>query len=274
MLGLPIVGKPHDVHSAMPVMLFTAPEDVYGASEWDSQAIVENFYHVVHGVAVKKFRARDGSMLDSALLASEEGITWLRYDPVARGFRHDLIGTGEQTEASKTSFKGSGDVDAGRIGSESLAYLPTIEPFHGNTVAVYTKSADAQLTEVRWERRVLDVFGDPNALGEGPGHFVICADFDQDGDNEFLVALRGPWPWQGGFYYKAIDAKRGIFVKWRVASESAARIAVADFDGDGRLDFATIGYSVKGYYEAENTKVMVYYNRFAKPLPGRRGLRA
>jgi hypothetical protein len=48
--------------------------------------------------------------------------------------------------------------------------------------------------------------------------------------------------------------ERGIFVKWSVASESAARIAVADFDGDGRLDFATIGYSVAGYYEAPNPR--------------------
>lgn len=60
--------------------------------------------------------------------------------------------------------------------------------------------------------------------------------------------MRGPLPWQGVFYYKALDIKKGVFAKWRVSSESAARIAVADFTGSGRLDFATIGYSVAGYY--------------------------
>ena len=268
-LGLPIVGKPNDVHSVLPVLLYTRPNDVYDAAEWKSQVVVDNFYHVLHGVAVKKFRARNGSQLDSVLLASQEGITWLYYEPTKGAFHHDLIGAGEQSEVMQTTFKGSGDVDAGRVGSDPFAYIPAVEPFHGNTVAVYIKDTNALLTEVRWNRHVLDVYDNPNLHGEGPGHFVICADFDQDGDDEFLVALRGPWPWQGVFYYKAIDVKRGIFVKWRVASESAARIAVADFDGDGRLDFATIGYSVAGYYEAPNPKIMVYYNRFARPTTHR-----
>jgi len=55
---------------------------------------------------------------------------------------------------------------------------------------------------------VLDVFDNPNALGEGPGHHVICADFDGDGDDEFLVALRGPSPWKGVYYYKVLDLEK------------------------------------------------------------------
>lgn len=262
-LALPIVGKPHDVHTLTPVKIFRQPDKVYEADEWESELITDSFYHVIHGVSMKKYRQKQGSELDSVLLASEEGVTWLYYEPSEEKWHIEPIGVGELSEVSETGFKGSGDVDAGKVGDDDFAYIPTVEPFHGNTIAVYCKDTDNSLTTLKWNRYVLDVYDNPNALGEGPGHFVVCADFDNDGDDEFLVALRGPMPWQGVYYYKAIDVKKGLFAKWRVSSDSAARITVADFDGDGRLDFATIGYSVKGYYCTENPQILVFYNRFA-----------
>lgn len=290
-LGLPIVGRPNDVHSITPIKLFTQPDDLYGASQWheetlkiyDKQYYEANqtkpdpsdpskdrllVFHVIHGVSLKKYGKKSGSNLDSALVASEEGITWLYFCPQDNVWYGEILGTGELTQVNRTGFKGSGNVDAGKIGDDDFAYIPTVEPFHGNTVCVYYKTEYTEenknsLTGCTWKRVVLDVYGDPNPIGEGPGHFTICADFDNDGDDEFLVALRGPMPWQGVFYYKAIDVKNGIFAKWRVSEDSAARIAVADFDGDGRLDFATIGYSVAGYYCADNPSIVVYYNDFA-----------
>ncbi|MCZ8517818.1 VCBS repeat-containing protein [Paenibacillus filicis] len=267
-LALPIVGKPQAVHSDVPVLLFTQPEDVYSAEQWEGTIIDDSYFHVIHGVTVKNFESKSGMKLDSVLLATQEGITWLYYDSDERKWQKVPIGAGELGEESKTGFKGSGDVDTGKIGSDSFAYIAAVEPFHGNTIAVYCKQTDNELTKITWKRVVLDVYGDPNQLGEGPAHFVVCADFDGDGDDEFLVALRGPVPWQGVVYYKAIDVKNGVFVKWHVSSASAARIAVADYDGDGRLDFATIGYSVNGYYTADDSQISVYYNRFAEALRG------
>jgi hypothetical protein len=252
-IGVPIVA-PADVHAVLPLVLFTQPDDVHGATEWPMSIIDDTTFRMIHG-AEKRAGLIPGSDLESMLLASDEGVTWVYFDEASREWQKELIGTGELTQFEQTGFRGSGDLDVGRLGGESFGYLAAIEPFHGNTVAVYVKDDRGG-----WARTLLDVFGDPNENGEGPGHQVVCADFDGDGDDEFLVALRGPWPWQGVMYYKAIDAKRGIFARWRVADESVARIATADFTGDGRLDFATIAYSVQNYYVAKNAKIMIYRN--------------
>ena len=45
-----------------------------------------------------------------------------------------------------------------------------------------------------------------------------------------------------------------------VANDSAARIALGDFYGRGKIDFATIAYSVAKYYVAKDAKIVVYKN--------------
>jgi hypothetical protein len=258
-IGLPIVAK-EDVHAVLPVVLFSQPDDVMQATEWPMTVIDDSHFRMIHG-AEKKPGLIPGSELDSLLLASDEGVTWLHYDEGAQEWVSTLIGTGESTQFEKTGFRGSGDLNCGRVGDDPMAYVAAIEPFHGNTVAVYLKNdRTAPAAETEWTRVLLDVYGDPNENGEGPGHQIVCADFDGDGEDEFLVALRGPWPWQGVMYYKAIDLENGVFAKWRVSDESVARIATADFNGDGRLDFATIAYSVQNYYVAEAAKIMVFRN--------------
>lgn len=258
-IGVPIVAEA-DVHAVLPLVLFTQPEDPRTAEEWPMTVIDDSSFRMIHG-AEKKRGLIPGSELDSLLLASDEGVTWLHYDQAAGRWIFEHIGDGERTQFERTGFRGSGDLDCGRIGEDPVAYFAAIEPFHGNTVAVYVKDGAA---DAGYRRVLLDVFGDPNENGEGPGHQVVCADFDGDGEDEFLVALRGPWPWQGVMYYKAIDAARGLFARWRVADESVARIAVADFAGDGGLDFATIAYSVQNYYVAQDARITLHRNRIER----------
>ena len=266
LMTLPVVGPQggrEALHSPIRVILYSKPADVLRADSWPGTVVDDSSFRIIHDVLVGKFGARSGSDLDSVLLATEEGITWLYFGPDGE-WHQDRLGSGELTEVGQTGFKGTGNIAVGRLGDDPFAYIATVEPFHGNTVAVYSKDASADLTSVTWKRTVLDVFADPNKEGEGPGHHVVTADFDGDGDDEFLVALRGPMPWQGVFYYKAVDARNGLFVKTRVSSSSAARIAVADFDGDGRPDFATTGYYTPGYFLADNPQVLVFLNRFGE----------
>ena len=263
LMGLPVVGPqggPDGVHKPIRVTLFTAPDDPLKATEWERQVVDEENYRIIHEAIQDRYEGSSNG-LESFILASEEGVSWF-YCTSDGTWKTKRLGTGETTQFEKTKFKGSGNVAIGAAGGDRYAYMATVEPFHGNTVAVYTKTNGGTIEGATWKRTVLDVFGDPNERGEGPGHHVVCADFDGDGDDEFLVALRGPWPWQGVFYYKAIDLANGFFVKKRVSNFSAARITVADFDGDGRPDFATTGYYTPGYFLADDPRVMVFLNRF------------
>lgn len=125
--------------------------------------------------------------LDSLLVASREGLSWLYYEDSK--WRHERLGTGEpwapwQSATSESpgtgDHWGTGAVDAGRVGDDPFAYLATMDPFHGVAVAVYTKT-DRGLDGCMWKRQVLDVYGTPNQnqrKGDGPGHFVLCGDFD------------------------------------------------------------------------------------------------
>jgi len=264
LMALPVVG-PNGVHAPVQVTLYPRPDDVLGAGSWDGRLVDGSSFRVIHGVVVDEFDPASG--LDSVLLATEEGLTWFHQGSGGE-WRKEPLASGETGQVQSTGFRGTGNVAVGRIGDDPYAFIATVEPFHGNTVAVYTKGSGASLTDGTWERTVLDVFGDPNEAGEGPGHHVVAADFDGDGDDEFLVALRGPEPWQGVFYYKAVDARQGLFVKTRVSSPSAARIVVADFDGDGRLDFATTGYYTPGYFLADDPRISVFLNRFADTPAG------
>jgi len=121
------------------------------------------------------------------MISSREGTTWLYFE---NGYWHrQLIGIGEPKEAwqSPTSeLPGSGDSwgtgnsDAGALGDDPFAYIATLDPFHGIGACVYTKVGRG-INDATWKRQVLDVYGTPVQLlktGDGPGHHIICGDFD------------------------------------------------------------------------------------------------
>ncbi|CAF1077711.1 unnamed protein product [Rotaria sordida] len=256
-VGLPVNAKPFDAVTPIPVLLFREPDNVLNATEWTREIINQDYFHIIHEATTFKV-----DQLDNLLLASREGITWVYFNQNSKKWTMETIGEGELGLEEQTGIYGTGVVCIGRTGNDSLSYIAAGEPFHGNMIAVYVKNTDNVLNNIQWKRYVLDVYGYPNEQGEGPIHHIICADFDKDGDDEFLIALRGPSPTEGVYLYKPIDVSRGLFLKWKVSDISAARITVADFDYDGLLDFATIGYNVPRYYVAENTSIYIFYNRF------------
>ena len=276
LIALPVVHGPNDLSTPVPVILFQAPDRISEAVSWPRSVISDNFFTILHDACKKRFISTRCGGLDSLILASREGLNWLYFE--AGRWQRELISPGMHKtrgqEPQDKEFWGSECVDVGKFGDDSFAYIVALEAF-GTTVAAYSKHKTG-LQTFEWKRHVLDVFGTPTQQckqGNGPGHFVITADFDNDGNDEFLVGLWGPSPdepgpilnaeCQGVWYYKPVDLANGILAKWKVATESAGRIAVGDFQGDGRISFATISYSVANCYQAPNPRITVQYNIFA-----------
>ncbi|MFY7066614.1 hypothetical protein ACOQFV_12200 [Nocardiopsis changdeensis] len=272
-------------------VLYDIPADPAG--EWrpaSAPGLDRLKFRIIHAVVAGRFPGTPRPDLQSFVVASHSGLDWI--GPGRDGVwirRH--IGDGVPPRASQEIgrppnyketplFGGSGNVAVGRIGGQAASCIVTVEPFHGNTVAVYTRPwGTGSPFERPWERRVVKVFPQPiESDEEGPkksydavGHHVVAADFDGDGDDEFLIAMRGPQnsdpnePTQGVLYLKADSTGRVVVREW-VSGDSTAHIAVLDANGDGRLDFATTSYHTVGYYKSRKTEVRLFRNTFARPV--------
>ncbi|RDX48488.1 hypothetical protein OH76DRAFT_1483853 [Lentinus brumalis] len=259
----PIVVKSDDFTTPAPMIVWTAPDDPRAADQdegqgWEESVAFPDTFRLVHEIAVVP-GANDG--LDQVLLAGREGVSVLWYDVKTKKWTYQNIGTGLPSQPGNP-FWGSGSVDVARVHGDSAGYA-----FHGNHVSVYVKNKNAphnQLQDVKWTRHVLEDFGPLNEAHTGSIHYVTCADVDNDGVEEILVALMGSdppsWKRTGVWCYKPVDLHAGKFTKFKLSDDSAGRIAVMDLlcRGGKKLDFATISYSVPGYFESPNPAVNAY----------------
>ena len=116
-----------------------------------------------------------------------------------------------------------GEIKMGRVGGAD--HLATVEPWHGNSVAVYKRQSGL------WPRTIID-----DKLDQA--HALGWADFDKDGDDELAVG------WRGKSYGLALykRGKDGAWTKTPVDDAIAVEdLAIADLNGDGRPDIVAGG---------------------------------
>lgn len=193
----------------------------YDPKDWKRQSIPTQNRGVVHGIFITDWN-RDRH--EDVLTASFIGIhahTW------RNTWKLEVIGKGAAEPWPKS---GSSDIAPGRLGKQR--FLAAIEPWHGNSVAIYNGK----------RRAVID-----DSLVDG--HTVATADLDGDRRDEIIAGCRGG-P-KGVFLYK-YDGGQWNRRALDEGSMAAAACTAIDLNGDKRTDVVCIGSSTQNLRWYEN----------------------
>ena len=202
----------------------------YRPGEWKREMIGSENGGVVHGIYIVDW---DGDGRDDILTASFVGIDLYKLEKDGRWSRTEIA----EGDPSAWPKGGSSDVAVGWLGGKR--FLAAIEPWHGNQVVLYRQSAK------EWQRRVIDA-----SLVDG--HTIWTADLNGDGNNEIIAGFRGGS--HSVFVYYADDPSGERWSKHVLddGGMAAAACAVADLNGDGRMDIACIGSATANLKWYEN----------------------
>jgi len=225
-INAPLVGasaEPPEYRAKVPLVF-------YRPGSWTRELISEELQGVVHGIEIVDW---DGDGREDLLTASFLGIDL---------FQREKKGTWRRTRLAEGNPEpwpksGASEVAVGRLGRRR--FLCSIEPWHGNQVAVYQQ--DGRL----WRRRVID-----DSLVEG--HALATADLNTDGRDEIIAGFRGKG--RSVYLYSAQDGKGDRWTREALddGGMAAACCVVADLNADRRPDIACIGSSTANLKWYEN----------------------
>jgi len=205
----------------------------YRPGEWKRRLISDQEEGILHGIFVTDW---DHDGRDAVLIGSFLGIHLYQFGRSGHWTRTE-IAKGNPAPWPKS---GTSDITVGRCRGER--FLATIEPWHGNQVAVYRQSAGA------WQRAVID-----ETLLDA--HTIQSVDLDGDGCDEIVAGFRGKpygvniYRWDGARWSRHILDQGGV---------SAASCSIVDVEGKGKPAIACIGSA---------THNLVLFRKTSAPTP-------
>jgi hypothetical protein len=202
---------------------------------WKRMVIDDSLNGVLHRARVVDW---DSDRREAILTAGFDGIVLHRTAGKGDALRwqNTLLSKGHEEEAPRA---GASDVAVGRLGKGR--FMAAVEPWHGNEVVVYTAGNGG------WQRKVIF-----DKLVEG--HEVCVGDFNGDGLDDIVAGDRARGARGSVHFFYAGDAAGADWLHEIVDAQemSGSGCAVADINGDGRLDVVMIGSATANLKWYEN----------------------
>jgi hypothetical protein len=210
-------------------LVYTRPADPKG--EWKTQ-VLDDTLHVTHNFDPVQW---DSDPEHEVLLGGKEGV-----------FLFDRKGEG--WSKTRLSEAGAGEVRAGKLAG-GQRFFATVEPFHGTKAAVYLPPASGSGL---WTRVALD-----DSLSEG--HALACGDLVGDGMDQVVVGWRMK-DGKGKVGIRVFHPADAAGKTWKAEildddGMACEDLALADMDGDGKLDVVASGRATMN--------LKVYFNQGA-----------
>ncbi len=235
LINAPLIGakalKPkYEDH--VPVVYYQVPKNLQG--KWERLLVDDQLTGVLHRVRVVQW---DEDKREELLTAGFDGI--FLHDPTGKGgqvrWENTQLSSGHKEEPTTA---GASDVAVGNLNKTRM--LTSVEPWHGNEVVVYTQDKSG-----RWQRRIIF-----DQLTEG--HEVCVGDFNGDGRDDIVAGdrARGKVASSHVFYAQDDGGTEWHHEVLDPLGMSASGCAVADINGDGRVDIVQIGgatHNIKWY---------------------------